>query len=1184
MRHRYVSLVVTVLLLIDILIPVLNTTSLNSSEWLFIDYSFKSSTSGLVYPGSRSAQLTIVMRYVGSGTAINPLACLYVPTGFQIIDTNCIPARDFKDNILYNVTTGGVVYFKFGIDVNRSVNPGLYNAYVNLTYFSNFDNNLYWLVINLTLEVSQYPSLNLEITDSYFTPYNYPGARYVNIILGIRNIGETTINNLRINLKLPSELADPCEINYTYAFTVSPGGEVYLSLGPVSINPSVSPNTQYVADLHIDALLETSDNVVYTDEGDYVILLKVGSTAPVKLNILTYELTSNNSLPGLKNTGFRILIQSLENSLLRLIYSKVFFENAESINGSNNAVYIHDFTLNYLDTVWLTYNGLVIYENASYIRLNTTIYGSVIIDNVEYPFSLNLWFTIPLVNRDLDIVVEKIWWEREVAYPGSVNNLIISILNNETSLAVTDAVVELEVRTSVIYPNKLVVYNIVFNTGSLVEIVFTNIVIPESTKPGIYEALLRISGLIKCIDESFKQIELVRDIFIVIANYSSLEPVLPIFSIIDVYWGEGFPQYVYPGDSIAPLTITVQNIGVVSVSNTILIVNSIEPSDTELLSKTAVCSIQLAPGSVCSVTVYLDLKNSSSGLKLLNISIKYNLEVIGVSKVFTQNAVVSIYLPEYPPGRGVAIASYSWLNNYPVYNGSKGAVLTITLVNLEAYSVNSIWINLKTPIGINTHSGFSNKIYVSGPLAPLQTTTISYTLDLDCSPGNYSAIVDLDYYVQSNNGGTRKKQQHTIDLKILSSSNSIEYVTHGWLSTPKPPPVYGAQLYIIFRNSEFPSITNPILKLKLPNGVVESRTNSSEAVLLPLARFTPQQLVLNQFSQNMVIQLLTQYIQQPYTGSISKGDFVTYVVSLNIERNYSVFEIPYTLVFIDHWGGEYSFSSVLTIKYLTTPPILIVYPKTPLIVFSNGTGFLDIVILNNYSTPIANIYLALTPVSGNAIPLNTIKYIEKLFGKTSTIVRFELVYNPVQTQFSSIQLSSSSAVFTVVLIYTDVTGVLHNINTTFAVMIKPFIELTILPGVNAKYVKDTVTVNGVIANLGISTAKSVVVILKYSSYEAISIVGDVDSSSQVPFRVEIKAPYVSETCVVIVKYRDEYNVEYYYREELRVIQITEETGLTSSPKQQFDNLKYIVLAATIVFLTSVFIVIYRRIRRIAGRE
>ncbi|MEM4722198.1 MAG: hypothetical protein QXW87_01325 [Desulfurococcaceae archaeon] len=1177
-------LFILLLILVNTLPIRYNVSSVDYVDWIIENYSFRSSTGESVYPGSRNTQLTIIARYIDSYDAINPVACINLPEGFQYIESNCVPARDFGDNVTDIVKPGITVYFRFRINVDRSIEPGLYEALVNITYFKINDNNLYWEIFSVELEVSEYPPLDLKIVDSYFSPYNYPGARNVDIILIILNNGESSINSLRLNLILPVELVEPSEINYTYVLTIPTGREVYLSIGPVVINPYASPNTRYTGILRVYAQLSTSDNVVYSDERQYNITLSTGCSDVVKINVLTYELTSNTQLPGLRNTGLRILIQSLEDDLLNIKYSRVLLENAESVNGSNTVIYVHNIILNYLDVFWITYNGINIYENASYMRINTTIYGTMVRNNVEYPVSINLSFTIILINRDIEIYVKKIWWRDSIAYPGSTSNeLIISIFNNETQLSIIDAVVELETFSNVIYPNNLTVYNIVLNSGSLTEIVYTDIAIPESTQPGLYEGVLKITGVLRCVDNSFKYITITRRIFILVTDYSNLEPVLPMFSIIDTYWGEVTPQYVYPGEAKAPLTIVLQNTGIVTVSNTLIVIESIEPSDVFPLGNSAICSLQLSPGSVCSATVYLDLRNSSSGLKTINIVVKYNLNIYNLNKVFVQKLKSSIYLPEYMPGGKVLVVDYRWLNNNPVYNGSRKVVLSITFSNLEAYTIGSIWVSLKTPRGVEIHSGYSRTIYVNGPVMSLQTATVYFTLDLLCFPGIYNATVEFDYYLQSNNGGIRKTSVDKISLIVENSTGSIEFVTYGWITPPRTPPVYGAQLYIILRNVGFPTLSNPVLKMKLPSGVVESRTNSSEPLLIPLAILTPQQLFINQITSNNIFQLLTQFVQSTPTSSVSKGDFLTFIVLLNIEENYTVLNIPCNLSFIDHWGEEYYVSLNLLIELLTVPPVLNIYPESPLIVFRNGTAFLDVVVENNYSVRVANVYVVLIPVSGNAIPINSLKYIEKLEGRSRVVVRFELVYNPVQIHVSSIPASFSSAVFQTTLIYTDVSGVIHSINTTLAVLVKPFIEIILLPEIVAKYSKGILSVNGIIANIGISTAKSTVIYLKYSNLETVYIIGDVEPSSQLPFRLEITTQYTSDKCTLVVKYRDEYGIEYLLTEELEIQRVFEESVTTTTVENRLDVLKYLVIVAIVCFLSGVFYVIHRYVKNTSKR-
>ncbi|MEM0224907.1 MAG: hypothetical protein QXV54_05030 [Desulfurococcaceae archaeon] len=1181
------SLLVLLLIFTNIYASIISVHA-SPNNWIILDSSFSSSTGGKVYPGSRNAKLTIIARYAGDHTALNPVACVDVSSGFSIVGPRCVAGRDADNNAMHIVEPGNTTYFVFSLNVDRSVSPGIYTARLNITYYIAGTNELSWDLLYVTLEVSQYPPLNIVIKETYLTPYDYPGACPVNVIIGILNNGETSIISSRFTLELPPEMADPSELNYTYASRVDPGSEVYLNLGTTCINPSAVPSGRYTGILHVDAQLSTDDGVVYNDKNYYYVDFSIGEIPKVKISVINYELTSKIGIPGLKNTGLRVTIRSEEQGTLTLTYSEISLENAVAMNSSTTAIYTHNIVLNYLESTWITYNELSILENASYIKANITVYGSATRQGVEYPVTFKFSLLIPLSEKDVNIVVERIEWSNGHAYPNSTGNtLIVALLNNDPNVSIVDAIVELKTVTEVIYPRKLVAYNIVLNPGTLVEVSFTNIIVLGTVEPGVYDAVINITGILRGQDNSYRLISLSRKTVLVIDDPSVLKPVLPILEIVESFWGEGSPQYIYPGNARAALTIVLRNNGTITASNVIVLIDSVNPDDVSVLNNASVCSIQLAPGSTCNAIFYLNLTKSSSGIKIFNLKVQFGVQEVGINTLFTQQLVTSIYLPEYQAGGSVVVANYGWLNNNPVFPRTKGAVLNVNLANLEAYSIYSTWVTLTTPDCMSVRNGTPSTVYIAGPVATLQTTTLSFTIDLNnCKAGIHQAVLEIDYYVQTAGGGTRKKSLQLIHLFVDSDYDSIEYVTSGWVNTPVTPPVYGAQFYIVLRNAKYPSITNPILKLNLPKGVTESKTNSSEPALTPALNIPLQQAYLIQGAQSNIAQLISQYMQQSQmVTSVNKGDFMVFSVTLNIESvNTTVLYVPFTLEFIDHWGNEYSYSSQFAINILTTPPMLEIRPVTPLIAFRNGTAIVDILVENKYSTPISNLYLALIPTSNNVIPQNAIRYIGKLEGCSNTTVRFEVVYNPLQITMGTVPVSMSSAVFTATLIFVDVAGALHTINTTLAVMIKPFIELTLLPTTVARYSKDTLIVNGIVANTGISTARSVIAYIKYGSAEAFSIIGDVDPASQTPFRLEIKAPYVGDNCTLIIRYRDEYGSEYVLETPLEVTQIVEQTvTATTQPTQTDIAFKIAIVVLIAVFLVALFFVLYRHSKQVMKR-
>ncbi|MEM4913337.1 MAG: hypothetical protein QW579_03955 [Desulfurococcaceae archaeon] len=1419
-RKKALSILLLLLAIIH-----LNTLQTSSSNWVLEEALFRSSTGGSVYPGSSNAKLMIVVRYVGSIEALNPVACLKdIPPGFKLVGFSCIPARDNDGNIISIAKQGDVAYFTYTFNIDRNTVPGFYRAALNLTYYIN--NTMYWEVFSLTLTISDYPPLGLAVKDAYFTPYSYPGACPVRVILGIVNTGSASILNMRLTLELPKNLADPPILNSTYATRLDPGLSTYVDLGTTCIDPSASPNTTYLGILYVEAQLITDDGVTYSYGGYYTAKFVLEEAPSMKVRVLDYRLSLGVPISGFKNTGLKLLVESEEPGVLELLYSYLVLENAAYINGSTTVVYEHEITLDYLESTWISYTGINILDNATYVKAHLVLYGSVQREGTRYPVSVSLLLVIPIVHRELDIGVERITWSQSYAYPGSDGNTLVLVLyNNETEVSLEDAIVDVIIPGEVVFPGRLTAYNVYVNPGSLVEVVFTGIAVPSTTKPGVYEAIvnitctlrardnsfkyvsllrytiisinetpgvklrvisyeltsnanipglrntglrilleskepgvltlthsivsfdnaqsingstsatyihnivlnylestwiiydginiaddvtyvkiraevhgtltrdsikysicmslllvvpvkerelgievlnttwikgyaysgssrntlvvavvnketelrienaivklvteglmypdtlviynvalnpgtiveltfeditipidtkpgvyqfeLRISGILRARDNSFKYVEISRWITATITDISRLNQILPVLNIVDAFWGELTPVYVYPGNARAPLTIVLQNTGITDALNIHLFVEDLEPNDVKVLNNVSECSTRLVPGSTCAAVFYLDLSNSSSGLKTISLLAKYNVN-LGTDIVMTQRLIARVYLPSYPAGEGVVVSSYMWLNNNQVFPRTRGAILQLTIANLEPYTVYSVWVNLETPKCMSIHEGTPGTLYVSGPLASLQTTTVTFTLDMNnCSVGLHPALVKLDYYVQTAGGGIRRRSQHVISLLVQSDEKAVEYITSGWVTAPLEPPVHGAQLYVVFRNSELSSVNSPVLKLYLPPGVVDSKTNSSVATALPIG-VSPQQVYTMLYGlPGDVAKVIQQLMQQPVVQVINKGEFMVYIISLNIDKvNLTQITIPYTLSFVDHWGFVYEVSSSFTITLLTSPPLLEVRTLTPVVVFGNGTAHLDILLVNNYGAPVSNVYVALIPETGNAIPQGAVKYIEKLDSYSSVKLRYELIYNPVEVLAAGgLAVSPTSAVFRVAVLYVDIAGTPRSFNTTLSAMIAPFIELQLVPGATARYTRGSLLVSGVLVNTGISVARSVAVYVKYGETEAMSIIGDVDPASQTPFRVEVRTPYTDDTCKLVVKYRDIYGSIYEFEEEIRVVYVPEEVTQTPTVQQPpVDLFKLIIIILVAVFLSGVAYIIYKHTKSVA---
>jgi len=291
-------------------------------------------------------------------------------------------------------------------------------------------------------------------------------------------------------------------------------------------------------------------------------------------------------------------------------------------------------------------------------------------------------------------------------------------------------------------------------------------------------------------------------------------------------------------------------------------------------------------------------------------------------------------------------------------------------------------------------------------------------------------------------------------------------------------------------------------------------------------------------------------------------------------------EVNGTIDFVDHWGSIFHAPVSLPLVVRGSPIVLEVNATSPLIVFNNGTGLFELEISNPSVFNAYELYVVLAPLTGNAIPQGNVKYVPVLPGNSKQIVRYEVVYNPVSISIGAgVSATSLSAAFTATLIYKDSSGYIRMINNTVAAAIKPFIELQVAEETNAKYSNGVLTVNGFLYNTGVSQARSVVVILKYGGKESKTLMGDLDPGSQSPFRLELKnIEFASEKCMIIVSYRDSFNIEYSISKEIPVSILQPSPPLTTP--QPTTEVSYIaVIAIVSLFLIGVFLLIYRLISK-----
>ncbi|MCD6301174.1 MAG: hypothetical protein J7L82_03790, partial [Staphylothermus sp.] len=287
LKKMFASLILFITILSLFIIPIQTGSSGN---YFFIkNYSYKSRIGENVYPGSENTVLIVETQYNGTLNSTNVFACLNVPDGFSFPSTRCSPAYKLGSNdIVKMVSNGQIIQFSFIINVDKSVQPQNYTFVLNISF--NYNGVLMHELHNLTIQIHPYPPLMLGIIDTYFTPSAYPGQTNANLVLEIKNNGDSTIYHADIKAELP-DIIEPTNPRTTLN-NLGPDQITAISFNNLMISPNANPGI-YNGQLNIYAEMETSDGVRHSYTTTVFFTFKIEESPPFNYIILDYGLTSN---------------------------------------------------------------------------------------------------------------------------------------------------------------------------------------------------------------------------------------------------------------------------------------------------------------------------------------------------------------------------------------------------------------------------------------------------------------------------------------------------------------------------------------------------------------------------------------------------------------------------------------------------------------------------------------------------------------------------------------------------------------------------------------------------------------------------------------------------------------------------------------------------------------------------
>ncbi|MEM4789363.1 MAG: hypothetical protein QXM55_00250 [Ignisphaera sp.] len=487
-----ITVVILIVLQFMVFIPITYT----KQSFILSGYTYKTSANtNTIYPGSRNVILMINVVYNGSSPAYISAGCISLPYGFSIARgySNCVPAKRPNGSTYVAVEPNDIVLFEYHIDVESSVVPGIYVA--NITVYYRVGGTSYIDVLSgIQIKVSQYPQINVEVVDWYWSPDAYPGSQDVYLYIILRNSGNSSIIQANGVAQLISEVFTPNRIRFQFS-NLGKNQVIVISLGPLSIYSTAIPNTQYLVVLKLNATMSTDDNVVYNTQGFTTFYITISQAPAVSLRIIDYGLENLKPVQGLVGGRFYLTIANMDFKTIRSMTAYFTIQNtgAYFVNESNYAVVITQRTLGYGDTLTL-YSPPIIFKNTSeaVIILKLVIFGDY--NGAEFWSEQLYSFTVPLQQPRIDLRIISIYWLSGEVYPGTEGATLNIVIQNHDVVDVSDAVALLQLPLG-FYPSSITISGLTIRRGSMTTLSFSGISIQTNIVEGEYPVKVVLKGV-----------------------------------------------------------------------------------------------------------------------------------------------------------------------------------------------------------------------------------------------------------------------------------------------------------------------------------------------------------------------------------------------------------------------------------------------------------------------------------------------------------------------------------------------------------------------------------------------------------------------------------------------------------------------------------------------------------------
>ncbi|MCS7111198.1 MAG: hypothetical protein N3D82_00580 [Ignisphaera sp.] len=1139
-----------------------------------------------VYPGSENAALSIVLENYDVVDVRDVIATLELPENFypKIIKlTGTDIARGSRVALIFS-----------GISISDNVKPGMYRVKLDISGISVVNvNTFYKIQSNYTLMVRVSTPPNQTILD--VVGYGWlSGRAYVNSI-GARIYAYFMvvkpgyrIQNPTLTVYLPRQMMFQ-SLNRSFTTVVSGGFEygqaIYVEVPNIDV--VACSEGMYPVVIRLRALVLGSQSFWY--DKTYTLLMPLHSP---KLNVTLIDKGWRYGVASPKMSGASVYLtlQSLNIDTLNTIIVQLEFDgiDVKFVNGGNRSIVSIAGPINYGNTFAAIFTDIEVNNEGSDGKIVAKVLITSIIQSygMYYTATDSYILELGLLSELKTFVIGAIHTEYGNTYAPilpSARGVLINIDIVNTKVHPIAWMRPIAYRTpptvKINDASGTCLYGI---AASGTCTIILNIDVKPSAQPHNYSITLEVEYGVQNGDA----IAIYSDrleIPIAIASYEYYRPTLRLASW---YWGIQAPIRALEGQRNVPLTLVVVNNGPYPVSGVEV---ELEPKDKgiTLINEGAVCAPMLNVGGSCLVTFYVDLSNASTNILEFHADIRYMFTLYGANVDDRVEHIITLHIDRGASGSGLEVIDWGWTNNWPAYPHTDNATYFISAINNWPFRVSGIKLMLSLPTGFSSKGEDKAVSYIPGPIGSLQQFTATFQVSIgDIKPGRYSAVLTVEYVVETGTPNTAIIEKHPISILVNDPSSSISVVLMQWIGAMPEPGTYGATLAVVLRNNYNPLIKGAVLELDLPKGFTYSATNQSHAKvpatninLIDYSRISPSyyQLIMNYVSQ---------IVQQTGTGqSFEHGSLLNFYIKLNVlvDRP-GVYRTTAYLNFIDHWNCIRRLPLEINITVLGSTKIIDI--DSPIKVrVSNGTSLLSIGIRNTGSSPLYNVYIYLIPYTSILLPDGNIKYIDVLPPNDVVHISYTLIYNPVAIAVGAAQtyMRYMSVPFGVAIVYRDASGYMQYLNTSLSVLLEPFIDLR-LEDLRATISGGVLRVSGIIVNYGIATARSVEARVKIDGTLAGTLIGDIDSASQSVFRIETRVDAMPNNLTLYIIYRDEYYIENVLERKVSVTIEAPPTTYTPQQAQPLQLTHILIVIAVSLFLLTMALVLHRYMRRIASLQ